>query len=109
MRIRNAQQLGRLMRARRRELGLTQQQLADRLGRSKPWVLQVEKGKDSAEVGLILEALTGLGLEVDVRDPTQRATGAMEGVVPDLEEILSRARGVIAPKRGSRKGKKTGG
>ncbi|MBS2015167.1 MAG: helix-turn-helix domain-containing protein [Deltaproteobacteria bacterium] len=60
--------LGRLIRARRRALGLGQQELADRVGVSRLWIVEFERGKPRAEVGLVLRTLTALGLALDVSE-----------------------------------------
>ena len=60
--------LGRLIRARRRALGLGQQELAERVGVSRLWIVEFERGKPRAEVGLVLRTLTALGLALDVAE-----------------------------------------
>lgn len=67
MRIRAARDLGSLIRSRRKALGLNQLELAQLVGVSRLWVNEVEKGKPRAEVGLVLRALSALGLIVDIR------------------------------------------
>lgn len=76
--VRTAAELGLLIRARRQELGLDQQTLATRIGASRLWVIEFEKGKPRAEIGLVLRALTALELRVDV---------ALEPVSSDLADI----------------------
>jgi len=76
-----------IIRGRRHELGLTQAALADRAGVSRKWVHELEGGKLTAELGLVIRALHALGLEVDVRD-TASSPGDRRGV--DLDEILRR-------------------
>ncbi len=68
MNIRNAKDVGLLIRDRRRALGLDQQELARRVGATRAWVIQIEKGKPRAELALVLRTLTALGLVADVRD-----------------------------------------
>jgi y4mF family transcriptional regulator len=63
-RIEKARDLGRLIRARRDELGWSQTDLAERIGSTRRWVSEIEHGKSTAEVGLVLAALAALGLEV---------------------------------------------
>lgn len=73
MKIRTASELGLLLRERRRELGLTQEELADRIGVSRQWVGKVEKGRQRADAGLVLRAVGALRLVLDVHrdsDPT---------------------------------------
>lgn len=52
------------VRERRRELGLSQQQLAARLGVSRQWVVGLEAGRPRAELGLVLRTLRSLDLRV---------------------------------------------
>ena len=72
MQIRNARELGALARHRRRELGWSQTELAQRLGTSRSWVSEAENGKGSAEVGLVLKTLEVLGLVLDVHQPQRQ-------------------------------------
>jgi HTH-type transcriptional regulator/antitoxin HipB len=65
MRLRTPKDIGALIRQRRHELELTQIQLAERVGVSRQWVVDVERGKARAEIGLVLRAL-------DVLDATLR-------------------------------------
>ena len=60
--------LGTLIRERRRERALSQQRLADAVGVSRQWIVEVERGKARAEVGLLLRVLNALDLTVRV-DP----------------------------------------
>jgi y4mF family transcriptional regulator len=71
MRIRNPRELGLLIREERTRRGLTQTALADAIGVRRQWVHQIEKGKESAEVGLVLRALHVLSLRLDVRPPIE--------------------------------------
>jgi HTH-type transcriptional regulator / antitoxin HipB len=74
MLIRTALDLGALIRDRRRSLGLDQQSLAERIGTNRRWVIEVERGKPRAEVGLVLKALAALGLEVAIGEPSGDAS-----------------------------------
>jgi HTH-type transcriptional regulator/antitoxin HipB len=48
--------IGCAIRDRRSKLGLDQQELARRVGVSRKWIVEVEKGKPRAEIGLVLRA-----------------------------------------------------
>ncbi len=48
--------------------GFGQQELAARIGANRRWVIDVEKGKPRAEVGMILRALDALGVELTIWD-----------------------------------------
>jgi y4mF family transcriptional regulator len=67
MRIRNAEDLGRYLRDQRRDAGLTQADLAVRAGVSRRWLSDLEAGKPTAEVGLVLRVVAALGLILDLR------------------------------------------
>jgi transcriptional regulator with XRE-family HTH domain len=97
MHIRNARELGALARDRRRELGWSQTELAQRLGTSRSWVSEAENGKGGAEVGLFLNALQVLGLVVDVQQPNLRrpapstsGTGPTSSSLAELTEAGER-------------------
>lgn len=62
--IQTPDELAVAIRERRRELGLSQQQLADRLGVSRQWIVGLEGGRPRAELGLVLRALRSLDLRV---------------------------------------------
>jgi HTH-type transcriptional regulator/antitoxin HipB len=64
MNLRNATDVGLVIRERRRALGLDQATLAQRIGVSRQWVVEIERGKPRAEVALVLTALRVLGLAV---------------------------------------------
>jgi HTH-type transcriptional regulator/antitoxin HipB len=66
--VTSAKDLGALIRERRRERGFSQQRLADAVGVSRQWVVEVERGKARAEIGLLLRVLNTLDLAVRV-DP----------------------------------------
>ena len=65
--IRNSDDLARVIYQRRRELGYTQQQLADRAGVTRQWIASIEKGRDRAELAPVLRTIFQLGLDTDVR------------------------------------------
>ena len=62
--VHDARALGLAIRERRSDLGLSQQQLADRLGVSRQWIVGLEAGRERAELGLVLRALHGLELRL---------------------------------------------
>jgi HTH-type transcriptional regulator/antitoxin HipB len=84
MNVRAAKDLGALIRDRRNELGLTQQDLADKTGVSRVWVVALEKGKPSAQLELVLRTLhqLGMAISVDSAKPSLSTPGI------DLGEII---------------------
>ena len=89
MLIRTPADLGAIIRDRRRRLGMDQQTLAERLGVTRQWVLGVEKGKSGAAIGLVLRALSTLGitLSVDADLPPEDAISA-----PSIDAVVKAAR-----------------
>lgn len=91
--VRTAKDLGLLLRNRRRELKLSQAELATRIGVTRQWIIEIERGKPRAEIGLLLSAVRALQLDLDIRNhshpqrPRPRAAAAV-----DLDAILDRAR-----------------
>ncbi len=87
MRVRKAEDIGRLIRQRRLDLGWTQQALARRVGVSRLWLLRVEQGRPGAQLGLILEALRALGLSILIEAEPERPPAAV-----DVDAILDATR-----------------
>ena len=89
--IRTPSDLGALIRERRIKLGLDQLTLAKKAGTSRKWLIEVEKGKPRAEIGLILRTLKAVGITLaessataDV--PTRRRTSTAEAV--DIDRVI---------------------
>ncbi len=61
--IKTPEELGAAIRARRKELGLTIAEVADMAGCSPRFISEVERGKGSASIGLILQLGRELGLK----------------------------------------------
>lgn len=96
MQIRSARAIGTAIRSRRREFKLNQATLARKIGVTRHWVIEIEKGKPTAEVGLVLRALAALQLEVDVR-PQHTSAAISTGVdapLPaiDIDRIVDQAK-----------------
>jgi y4mF family transcriptional regulator len=87
--------IGRLIRARRQDLGWSQTELAQRLDTSRRWVSEIEHGKSTAQVGLVLAALEALGFDVRVEhasrggESREHVGGTLQPSAADLDEILS--------------------
>ncbi len=93
--VRTPSDLGLLIRERRKKLGLDQQELAKKVGVSRLWVIEIEKGKPRAEIGLVMRTLLALDLQLDVATepaatPVKRRAGAIS--VPDIDAIVRNAR-----------------
>jgi len=59
-------ELGAAIRERRRRLGVTQDELASSIGVNRRVVGQLEKGKETVHVGIVLRAARAVGLNVGV-------------------------------------------
>jgi len=70
---------------------MRQLELARRIGVSRLWVVEFERGKPRAEIGLVLRALTALDLRLDVAHERALATPTAI-VAPDIDAIVERAR-----------------
>lgn len=86
--MRTPQDFGALIRSARKEQGLDQAALATRMGVSRLWVNEVERGKPRAQLGLVLRALSvlGIALRVDAPAPPEVNT-------PDIDAVVARVRG----------------
>ena len=64
----NPEQLGRAVRLKRQEKGLSQSALAARLGVERKWVIHLEAGNPKAELGLVLKVLRALNLQASLHE-----------------------------------------
>lgn len=70
--------IGQLIRAARCERGLRQDQLAAAAGVGVRFLVEVEGGKPTAQLGKVLAVLNTLGCAVDIKSPTGlRSVGAL--------------------------------
>jgi HTH-type transcriptional regulator/antitoxin HipB len=76
MMVRNTKELGQVIRAHRKAAKLSQGALAKAAGTTQPWVSEVENGKPTAEVGMILHLLEVLGVEVMIAVPGEGSPSA---------------------------------
>ena len=75
MKIRNTEQLGAVARARRKQLKVTQKELAMTCGTGLRFIVDLEKGKPTCQTGKALQVLQALGLVVDTGSPGDDETG----------------------------------
>jgi len=66
MQVKTVKDLGNLVHDRRKALGLTQAELAARVGVSRLWVNQVESGHGGAAVAKVLQLLSALDMTVNL-------------------------------------------
>lgn len=68
MRIRDSKELGKEIKKKRKSLGYTQTDISMRTGLSASFISEVERGKETAEIGKVLLLLSILGLNVLVEE-----------------------------------------
>ena len=89
MRIRTATDLGAIIRERRTKLGWDQVYLAKKAGTSRKWLVEVERGKPGAEIGLILRTLKSLEISIDVEaDSPAETPPQSKAKARDINSVL---------------------
>ena len=91
MRIRTPADLGALIRDRRIKLGLDQSSLAQQVGVSRQWIVEVERGKPRAEIGLLLRTIDALGIRLIAEKEIPGKP--REASTVDIDSIVATARG----------------
>lgn len=84
MNVHSIHDLAAATRGRRRDLGLSQAELATKAGVSRKWLNEFEAAKSTAELGLVLRVLDALGLGIALE---LTSDGPTTGAV-DLDELL---------------------
>jgi HTH-type transcriptional regulator/antitoxin HipB len=98
MLINTPRDLGSAIRERRKTLGLDQIELADRVGASRRWLIQVENGKPGASFGLLLRTMHALGMQMNLTTAISPESPSEEPLATlDLNAVLARARRSAAP------------
>jgi len=62
--------LGEILHARRKQLKITQKDLALTCGTGLRFLVDLEKGKPTCQIGKILQVIQALGLELQLTTPT---------------------------------------
>jgi HTH-type transcriptional regulator/antitoxin HipB len=78
MNTRTPEQLGAAIRARRRQLKVTQKDLAMTCGTGLRFIIDLEKGKSTCQIGKVLQVFQALGLELRITNPTADAGHGQE-------------------------------
>jgi HTH-type transcriptional regulator/antitoxin HipB len=86
--VRTPADLGALIRDRRLGVDLDQAELASRVGVSRLWINQVERGKPGASIGLVLRTLIVLGIELSADAKNKEPAPA---TIPDIDTIVDAA------------------
>jgi len=66
---RNTIEIGKIIRAARMTRHVSQTELARLLGTTQAWISEVEKGKDTAQIGLVLRVLAQLNVRLRADEP----------------------------------------
>lgn len=82
--VRTIRDIGLIARDQRKFLGWTQQDLAERIGSQKKWVVEFEAGKPTLEAGRMMLAINILGLEFNLGE----ASKAKKNSSRDFDRIL---------------------
>lgn len=89
MKIRTPADLGAVIRDRRQQLKLDQAGFAEKIGVSRKWVIEIERGHPRAELGLVLRALDALDLVLDAGTGAARPRKASS---VDIDAIVAKAK-----------------
>ena len=90
MGLRSVRDFAAAVRGRRRDLRMSQAELALRAGVSRKWIYEFEAGKPNAELGLILRVMDALGFQLELSlDEQARAT---VGHAVDLDVLINEHR-----------------
>jgi len=84
MRLRTPRDIGAVIRERRRALGLDQGELAEKVGVSRLWINQVERGKPGASLSRVLRTLATVGIYLNSDADEHRRGDALAVVAPDI-------------------------
>ena len=92
MLIRSMRDLSGLVRDQRRRRGLSQGELAAKIGSSRKWLADFEGGKSSVDAGLVLKALGALRITLDASVAASPAPGDVgeSGARVDLDAHLEK-------------------
>jgi len=69
MKVQNPEQLGEVIRAKRRQLKVTQKDLALTCGTGLRFIIDLEKGKATCQIGKTLQVIQALGLTIQISEP----------------------------------------
>ena len=97
MRVRTPSELGALIRDYRIRHNLDQKSLAATVGVSRQWIVEIEKGKARAPLGLILRTLGALGIVLDAQQetspsPKDKTVSHGADAYVDINSIVASAR-----------------
>ena len=76
MNIKNVEQFGKVIRTRRKRLNVTQKELAMTCGTGLRFIVDLEKGKPTCQIGKSLQVLQALGLVIEIAPLAGDESGA---------------------------------
>ena len=74
----SVQEIGQMIRESRKRLGVTQKDLALTSGTGLRFVIDLEKGKETCQIGKVLIVLQTLGIRIALTPPAVSGTGSEE-------------------------------
>ena len=86
--VRTPADLGAVIRDRRKQLKLDQSTFAKKVGVSRQWVIEVERGHARAELALVLRALDALDINLDA---SAEKTKTSVPAAVDINAIVAKA------------------
>ncbi len=92
MLVRTSSDLGAVIRDKRKQLKLNQAAFAKKIGVSRQWVIDVEKGHARAELGLVLRAIDALNIQLDASTEQRSQANHRRAGPVDIDAIISKAR-----------------
>jgi y4mF family transcriptional regulator len=100
----SAAEIGKIIAAARRHHKLTQTELAQAIGSTQAWVSEVEQGKETAQLGKVLRALSHLGvrLQTGVVPWGARRSATPEPTNVSLANIITAHSGQGSQRRGKK-------
>jgi len=90
--LRTPADFGAVIRERRRRAGLNQAALAAKVGVGRQWIVEVERGKPGAPLGLILRTLAALNISLVTDERGRKNEPASGGGGVDLDALLNSLR-----------------
>lgn len=102
MRVKTAADIGKMIKAYRLQAKLSQAKLAELAGTTQAWISEAERGKPTAELGLILRTLSALDAQIEIPSPggslpPPRNTRSDAFDYPDIDAIAD-GRGPRTPR-----------
>lgn len=89
MLVRTPADLGAVIRDRRKHLKLDQAAFAKRIGVSRQWVIEIERGHARAELGLVLRAIGALDIQLDASIAQAKVSSTS---TVDINAIVAKAK-----------------